>query len=282
VEVRKLFIWCDNAKYWGKSERMKIEDIKLIGVVGAGLMGSGISQTALFAGYKVILRDLTDEILKRAMDTIVNGRFGFKGAIERGKLTQDMADEALTRFDLTTKVEDLKDCDIVIEAVGGTYAGEMENKPLKLRVFTELDKIVKTQAILASNTGRFTIADLAAVTERKDKFIGMHWFSPAFIMKAIEIVWTTNTSEETIQTIEDLCNRLGKIGVRVKDIPGDTAHAGLRVFGAAAREAKAIVEEGIVSTEGIDTIMMGGFGWPNGPMGMGRSVRSGWDQKSSV
>ncbi len=261
---------------------MKIEDVNLIGVLGAGVMGIGISQTALLAGYKVILRDLTGKILKRAMDTIINGRFGFKGAIERGKLTQDKADEALARLVLTTKVEALKDSDIVIEAVGGTYAGEIENKPLKLRVFAELDKIVKKQAILASNTGRFTIADLAAVTQRKDKFIGMHWFSPAFVMKAVEIVWTTDTSEETIQTIEELCNRLGKTGVRVRDIPGDTAHAGLRVFGAAVKEAKAIVDKGIASAEGIDTIMMGGFGWPNGPMGMGRSVRDGWNQKSSA
>jgi 3-hydroxybutyryl-CoA dehydrogenase len=136
---------------------------------------------------------------------------------------------------------------------------------------------MKKQAILASNTGLFTIADLAAATQRKDKCIGMHWFSPAFIMKAVEIVWTADTSEETIQTIEALCKRLGKTGVRVKDIPGDTGHAGLRVYIAAVREAQAIVKEGIASAEDIDAIMMGGFGWPSGPIGMNRGVRDGWD-----
>ena len=127
------------------SERMKIEDVKLIGVLGAGVMGTGISQTALLAGYKVILRDLNDEILKRARDTMVNGRFGLEGAIKRGKLTQDKMDEALAKLTPTTKVEDLKDCDIVIEVIGGASAGEIENKSLKLKVFTELIKLLKSR-----------------------------------------------------------------------------------------------------------------------------------------
>ena len=258
---------------------MKIEDVSSIGVLGAGVMGTGITQTAILAGYKVICRDLTDEILKRARDTIINGRFGLKSGIERGKLTQEKMDEALARLTLTTKVEDLKNCDIIIEAIGGASAGELENKPLKLKVFAEIDKIIKKQAIFASNTGMFTIADLAAVTQRKDKFIGMHWFSPATIMKVVEVNCTADTSEETIQLIEALCKRLGKTSVRVKDVPGDTGFVGLRIFTAAVKEARKIIKEGIATPEGVDTIMMGGFNWPSGPIGLSRGVRKGWEQK---
>ena len=258
---------------------MAIENVKSIGVLGAGIMGSGISQTATLVGYKVICRDLNDEILARARDTIINGKFGLKSAIERGKLSQVQMNEALARLTLTTRVEDLRDCDLVIEAIGGASASEIENKPLKLKVFAELDKIVKKEAIFATNTGMFTVADLAAVTKRKDKFIGMHWFSPAYIMKAVEVVWTPDTSEDTIQTIESLCNKFGKISARVKDVPGDAGHAGLRIFLAAAKEARALVREGIATAEDIDTIMVGGFGWPAGPLGMNRNVRGGWTQK---
>jgi 3-hydroxybutyryl-CoA dehydrogenase len=242
-------------------------------------MGTGIAQTMILAGYKVILRDLKDEILQKSKDTMINGRFGMKNAITRGLLTQDKMDAALARLTLTLKVEDLKGCDYVLEAIGGASPTEIENKPLKLKIFAELDKIVKPEAILATNTGMFTVADLAAATQRKDKFIGMHWFSPAVAMKAIEIVWTTDTSEETIQTVEGICKKLGKIGVRVKDIPGDTGHAGLRVAGAAGRAAREIVKEGIATAEGVDAIMMGGFGWAAGPLGMNRGVRSNWEEK---
>src|SRR4030042_6944531 len=155
---------------------MKLEDIKTVGVIGAGVMGGGISQISALAGYKVITRDLNEEILAKAKDNIINGRFGFKGAVERGKITQEQVDKALANIKLTTKVEDLKDVDILIEAIGGGGAAELENKDLKLRVFKELDGIVKKEAIFASNTSFFTIRDIATVTSRKDKFLGMHFF----------------------------------------------------------------------------------------------------------
>jgi len=258
---------------------MKLEDVKSIGVLGGGVMGSGISQTAIVVGYKVICRDLTDEIIARTGDTIANGRFGLKGGVERGKQTQEQMDQAMANLTLTTKVEDLKDCDIVIEAIGGGPGGQMENKDIKLKVHAELDEVIKKEAVFASNTSMFTIANLAAVTKRKDKFIGMHFFSPANIMRAVEVIWTADTSEETIQLIEGLCDKLGKIHARVKDVPGDTGFIGNRVFGAARREAMKIVEEGIATGEDIDAIMMGGFNWPAGPLGMGLGARAGWGQK---
>ena len=256
---------------------MKLEDIKSIGVMGAGVMGGGISQTAIIAGYKVICRDLTDEILARARDTIINGRFGLKGGVERGKQTQQQMDQALANLTLTTKVEDLKDCDIIIEAIGGGSAEEIENKDLKLKVFAELEKLVKKEAIFASNSSRFTIAGLAVATERKDRFIGMHWFSPANIMKLVEVTYTPDVKEEVIQTLEGLCEKFGKTSVRVKDVPGDTGFIGNRVMGAARREARQIVDEGTATAEDVNTAMMLGFNWPAGPLPLGGpGARSGW------
>lgn len=261
---------------------MKLQDIKSIGVLGAGVMGAGICQTAILAGYKVIARDLTDEILTRAKDTIINGQFGLKGAVELGKITREQMEKALAGLTLTTNVEDLKNCDIIIETIGGGPSGQVESKDIKLRVFAELDKVVKKNAIFATNTSKFTISDLAAVTGRKPLFIGMHWFSPAVVMKTVEVVWTQDTPEETIQLIEALSEKLGKSHVRVKDVPGDMAHVGMRVFSAAKEEARKIVEQGICTAEGVDIIMMGGFNWPVGPLDNGQISRSGREQKNNL
>lgn len=258
---------------------MKIEDVKTIGVMGLGVMGGGISQTAILAGYNVVARDLKDEIIARAKENIISGRFGLKGGVERGKITKDQMDAAVARLKVTTAVEDLANVDVLIEAIGGGPSGELENKDIKLKVFTEMDKLVKPGAVFASNTSRFTIADLAAVTKRKDIFIGMHWFSPANIMRVVEIIWTKDTTEDTIKVIEGLCDKFGKTHVRVKDVPGDTGFIGNRIFGAAGREARKIMQEGIASAEDIDTVMMGGFNWPAGPLGMGMGARAGWGQK---
>ncbi|MDP2918855.1 MAG: 3-hydroxyacyl-CoA dehydrogenase family protein [Dehalococcoidia bacterium] len=258
---------------------MKVGDVKTIGVLGMGVMGGGISQTAILAGYNVIARDLKDEIIARARENIIGGRFGLKGGVERGKITQEQMDAAVARLKVTTKVEDLARVDVIIEAIGGGPSGELENKDIKLKVFAELDKLVKPAAIFASNTSRFTITDLAAATDRKENFIGMHWFSPANIMRVVEVIWTKDTSEETIQCIEALCDKFGKTHVRVKDVPGDTGFVGNRIFGAARQEAARIVQEGICTAEGVDTVMMGGFNWPAGPIGMGMGARAGWGQK---
>lgn len=257
---------------------MKLADIKSIGVLGAGVMGGGISQSAILAGYNIICRDLSDEILAKAKDTIINGRFGLKGGVERGKQTQAEMDAALARLTLTTKVEDLKDCDLIIEAIGGGDTGQLEDKPLKLKVWAEMDNVVKKEAVFASNTSRFTIADLAVATQRKEHFIGMHLFSPANIMKLVEVIYTADTTEDTIVLIEDLAKSWGKTPVRVKDVPGDTGFIGNRIMGAARREAMKVVEDGIATAEDVNTAMMLGFNWPSGPLPLaGRpGARSGW------
>ncbi|MBI4283801.1 MAG: 3-hydroxyacyl-CoA dehydrogenase family protein [Chloroflexi bacterium] len=237
---------------------MKLEDIKCIGVMGGGTMGGGISQALTLAGYKVICRDLNDDLLAKTKDTITDGRFGLKGGVARGKQTQEQMDQALAKLTLTTKVEDLKNCDMVIEAVP-------DDKDLKKKVFAELDKIVKKGAIFASNTSYITIADLAAVTKRKELFIGMHWFNPAPIMRLVEVIYTPDSSDETVKAGEGVCKRAGKTTVRVKDHWGDTGFIVNRIFRAARIEAWKIVEEGTATGEDINTAMTLGRNWPDGP-----------------
>jgi 3-hydroxybutyryl-CoA dehydrogenase len=256
---------------------MKIGDVKCVGILGAGVMGGGIAQTAIIHGFKVIVRDLTDEINEKCRDTIINGRFGIKGGVERGKHTQEEMDKAVSLLNFTTDVQDFKDVDLLIEAIGGGEGGAIENKPLKLKVFAEMDGIVKEEAVFASNTSVFTIADLADVTKRKERFIGMHWFSPANIMKLVEIIYTADSSEETFQLLVDICEAWEKIWVKVKDVPGDTGFIGNRIMGAARREAMKVVEEGIATPEDVNTAMINGFRWPSGPLFVaGPGARSGW------
>ena len=261
---------------------MKVEDIKCIGVLGGGVMGSGISQTAILVGYKVIVRDLTDEVLQNTRDVIVNGRFGLKSGVERSKITQEQMDQALANLTFTTKAEDLKDCDLIIEAIGGANETEIENKDIKVKVFAEIDKIIKKDAIFATNTSFFTIADLAKEIERKDRFIGMHWFTPPNILKAVELTYTHDTSKEVIQVMEGVCQKLGKIGILVKDVPGDTGFIGNRIFREVAKEAKKIVDEGIATPEDVDAVMKGGFNWVLGPFELGAERGGNWgSQKRS-
>jgi 3-hydroxybutyryl-CoA dehydrogenase len=252
---------------------MKLDDVKLIGVIGGGLMGSGIVQNIILSGYKTICRDLTDEIIKNTRNIIIGSRFGLRTGVQRGKITQEQMEQALANLTLTTKVEDLKNCDIVIESIGGGDSSRLEDKGLKMRAFAELDKIVKKEAIFATNTSFFTIADLAKAVQRKDRFIGMHWFRPPSILKAIELTYTQDNSEEVIQTMEGFCKRLGKTSVRVKDVPGDTGFIGNRIWMQVAREARKIVEEGIASPEDIDTVMKLGYGFTLGPFEMGAETR---------
>ncbi len=248
---------------------MKAEDIKRIGVMGGGVMGGGIAQTCAAAGYNVTVRDLTDELLKKTRDTMIEGRFGLRGAVERGKLTQQQMDEAIARVTFTTAMEDLRDADLIIEAVP-------EDLDLKKKVFAELDALVKPEAVFASNTSGFAISDLNQAVARKDKFIGMHWFSPAFVMRLIEIVYAPETSEETIQLLEAVGAKLGKETIRVKDAPGKYGFVANRIYFAAVAEARKVMEEGIASVEDINKAMRFGFNWPAGPLEMVAGARKGW------
>ena len=255
---------------------MKLEDIKCIGILGAGVMGGGIAQCAIQTGKKVIVRDLTEEICDNARDVILNARFGFNRAVELGKMTAEARDAAMALLSFTTNVEDLKDCDLIIEAIGGGDDGAIENKPLKLRVWAEMDSIVQEEAVFASNTSMFTIADLAEVTTRKDRFIGMHLFSPANIMKLVEVTRTGDTTDDVVQLIVDLSESWGKTPITLKDVPGDTGFIGNRIMVAVRKEAMKLIEEGVGTAEDVNLAMTLGFRWPAGPFPQGPNARSGW------
>ena len=255
---------------------MKLEDIKCIGILGAGVMGGGIAQCAIQTGKKVIVRDLTDEICDNARDVILNARFGFNKAVELGKMTEEARDQAMALLSFTTNVEDLKDCDLIIEAIGGGDDGAIENKPLKLKVWAEMDAIVKKEAVFASNTSMFTIADLAEATTRKDRFIGMHLFSPANIMKLVEVTRTGDTTNDVVQLIVDLSESWGKTPITLKDVPGDTGFIGNRIMAAVRKEALKLIEEGVGTADDVNLAMTLGFRWPAGPFPQGPNARSGW------
>lgn len=255
---------------------MKLKDVKSIGILGAGVMGGGIAQCAVQAGKKVIVRDLSEDICDNTKDGIINSRFGFKKAVELGKMTEAAMDKALSLLNFTTNVEDLRDCDLIIEAIGGGDDGAIENKPLKLKVWAEMDAVVNKEAVFASNTSMFTIADLAEVTTRKDRFIGMHLFSPANIMKLVEVTKTADTTDDVVQLIVDLSESWGKTPIVLNDVPGDTGFIGNRIMAAVRREALKLIEEGVGTQEDVNLAMTLGFRWPAGPFPKGPNARSGW------
>ncbi len=250
---------------------MTADDIKLIGVMGSGVMGGGISQTFAQFGYKVIVRDLNDEILARSRDTIENGRFGIRTAVTRGLMTKEQADAAAACITYTPREEDLRDVDLLIEAIP-------ERLELKQSEFGRWDKIVNPKAIFASNTSGYVIAELAQQVggQRKPRFIGFHWFSPAPVMKVIETIHAEFTALDTTETMLELTRRIGKHAARVKDMPGTYGFVGNRVYAAMRREAQKIVEDGIATEEDIDAVMRFGRNWPVGPFNRGPGSRSGW------
>jgi 3-hydroxyacyl-CoA dehydrogenase len=245
--------------------------IETIGVIGGGVMGSGIGQALAVGGARVTIRDINDEMVAKSRATIVEGRYGLNRGVERGKTTQEEADAALSRLAWTTDVADLSGVDLIIEAVP-------EELALKKKVFAELDATVKPEAIFASNTSGLAISDInKSVSEaRRPRFVGMHFFSPAPVMKLVEIVHAPETAEETITALEDLCSRAGKVSVRVKDAPGRYGFIANRIYFAAVREAQKVLEEGIASPEDINKAMVYGFNWPVGPLAMIEGATKGW------
>ena len=245
--------------------------IETIGIIGGGVMGSGIGQALAVGGAQVTIRDINDEMIAKSRATIVEGRYGLNRGVERSKTTQEEADAALSRLSWTTAVADLAGIDLIIEAVP-------EELDLKKKVFAELDEAVKPEAIFASNTSGLAISDInKGVSEaRRPRFVGMHFFSPAPVMQLVEIVHAPETAEETITAIEELCSRAGKATVRVKDAPGRYGFIANRIYFAAVREAQKVLEEGIASPEDINKAMVYGFKWPVGPLAMIEGATKGW------
>ena len=241
-----------------------------IAVIGAGVMGAGIAQVMAVAGCQVAAFDVDPEVLKSSQQDVATGRFGVRGAVERGKLTEAQADEALERLVFTQdRAEALADVDVVIEAIP-------ERLDLKIRLFRELDSETAPDTILASNSSGFPVQALAAATDRPDKVIVWHWASPAPVMKLAELVRCDDTSDETIAKISDLASRAGKHPVVVSDAPNAWGYVSNRVYFAMIQEASRIIKEGVATREQIDQIMIDCFRWPSGPFGMVAGAGSGW------
>lgn len=241
-----------------------------IGVLGAGVMGSGIAQVMAIAGHEVVCYDVADEALAKGRAIVDTGRFGVRSAVERGKLTAEEADAALGRLTFSSDFDEaVATADVVIEAVP-------ERLDLKIRVFRDLDAKAPPATILASNSSGFPIGAMAAATDRPDKVVGWHWASPAPVMKLAEIVRTKQTSDETIGTITRLAAAAGKNPIVVKDTARHWGYVANRVYGAMGREARQVVAEGIATAEEVDQLMVDCFRWPTGPFGMGRGAGSGW------
>ena len=228
-------------------------NIKRIGVVGAGAMGSGIAQVAAQSGCTVVMQDVTDDFVKKGMDSI--REFLAKG-IERGKVTEEQREEVLSKIKGTTRIEDLSDVDFVIEAV-------FEDLKVKRDVFERLECLISPEIILCTNTSSISITEIAAATKRPEKVAGMHFFNPAPLMKLVEVIRGYHSSDETIETVIDLAKRMGKEPIEVKkDSPGFVVN---RIMIPHFIEAIKIVEEGIASIEDVDKAVKLGLNYPMGP-----------------
>lgn len=228
--------------------------VQNITVLGSGTMGHGIAQVAAFSGFTVMLYDIESEMLDAAMKKI--GGTIEKHFVSKGKMTKEEADEVIARIATTTDLEEAaKKADFVIEAIP-------EKLELKKEVFSQLDTICPAHTVLATNTSVLPVTAISGATERPDRCIGTHFFNPAAVMKLVEVVLPIGVSEETVSTTIDVCKKLNKVPVTVKDVPGFIVN---RLLGLLYQEAAQIVLEGTATPEEIDTAMKLGAGHPMGP-----------------
>jgi 3-hydroxybutyryl-CoA dehydrogenase len=231
---------------------MKME-IKMIGVVGAGQMGSGIAEVALTSGFHVLMRDVTTEAIEKGRTRIVSD---FDRRIQKEKMAAPEKEAILQRLSTTLKLDDFGNCDFIIEAA-------VENFSLKWDVFRKLDEVTRKEAILASNTSSISITRIASITKRPDRVIGMHFFNPAPVMKLMEIIKGLVTSDETFRITRDLSLKMGKTPLEANDFPGFISS---RLIFSYMNEAVYTLYEGLGKAEDIDAIMKMGANHPMGPL----------------
>ena len=227
--------------------------IKKVGVVGCGLMGSGIVITCAQSGYPVVVSEVNEQFLNKGM-ALVNS-FLTK-SVEKGKITQQDKDAILGRIKGTTNTKDFQDCDLAIEAA-------IENMDLKKKIFADLDKVTPKHAILATNTSCLSIIDMAMQTAQPDKVLGLHFFNPVPIMTCLEIVRTIATSDETLEIGKEFGKSLGKTIVIAKDTPGFLVNYLLMPF---LMDAIRMLDAGVATKEDIDTAIRLGLNHPMGPL----------------
>jgi 3-hydroxybutyryl-CoA dehydrogenase len=227
-------------------------EIKRVGVLGCGLMGSGIAQVCAAAGYETIVREISDELCERGIGGI--GKQLGK-SVEKGKMTSEDRDALLGRLRGTTKLEDLADCDIIIEAV-------VEDLALKNQMWQTLDGVCPAHTIFASNTSSLTIADMAAATKRPERMVGLHFFNPVPVMKLVEVVKTIATDAQVFDTAFEFARSLGKEPIVCKDNSGFVVNLLLVPY---MMDAIRALEQGVATITDIDKGMQLGTGYPMGP-----------------
>lgn len=230
-------------------------EIKKVGVVGCGLMGSGITQVCAQAGYQVVVSEINDELLNKGLSSISKS---LTRSVDKGKLSQQDKDTTLARIKGTTNTGDFADCDLVIEAA-------IENMDLKKKLFAELDKICSKQSILATNTSCLSIIDMAMVTAKPDRVLGLHFFNPVPVMRLLEVVKTIATSDETLETGKNFGKSLGKTIVIAQDTPGFIVNRQLMPF---LLNAIRMLDAGVATREDIDTAINLGLNHPMGPLAL--------------
>jgi 3-hydroxybutyryl-CoA dehydrogenase len=231
----------------------RLMNINVIGVLGAGTMGNGIAQVAAQAGYQVIMRDIEDRFVDNGLKAIE--KFLSK-SIEKGKMTEEQKRGVTGRIKGTTRMEDLKNADLVIEAV-------FEDLAIKKDLFKQLDELTRKDAILTSNTSSMSITEIAVATKRPEKVAGMHFFNPAPLMRLVEVIRGFQTNDETVRTVMEITRKMGKEPVEVKkDTPGFIVN---RLMIPHFIEAIRMLEEGIATAEDIDKAIKLGLNYPMGP-----------------
>lgn len=230
-----------------------MNEINRIGVVGAGQMGRGIAQVAAFSGFEVFLFDVNKEALDFGLDFI---KKQLDRGVEKEKWTQGIADETLGRITGVTRIEDMAEVELAIEAA-------TENKKIKFEIFKSLDEKIQKNAILATNTSSISITEIAAVTSRPEKVAGMHFMNPVPVMKLIEGIRGLETSDETFNLVAAVSEKMGKVFVKANDMPGFAVN---RILMPMINEAVYALHEGIASVEDIDIAMKLGTNQPMGPL----------------
>ena len=243
-------------------------EVKTIAVIGAGTMGRGIAYASAFGGYRTILEDMSDSMLQPGLAYI---RESLEEGVKRGKVTADQRDRGIAQLESARSVEDAcREADLVIEAVP-------EDMELKLEIFTLLDKFAKPGAIFASNTSSLSVTELATITCRPEKCVGMHFFNPVPKMKLLEVVRALETSDETIEDCREIGARMGKEVVVVKEAPGFITS---RINAMIGNEAFYMLEEGVASAADIDKALKLGLNHPMGPFELADLV--GLDVRLSI
>jgi 3-hydroxybutyryl-CoA dehydrogenase len=227
-------------------------EVRKVGVVGLGTMGAGIAQVCVQAGVETVGREVTDELGQAARGRVEHylGR-----GVEKGRLSAEESAAALERLTTTTELEDLAACDLVIEAV-------VEELDVKRALFADLDRLLRTEAVLATNTSALSVTDIAEATERRERVVGMHFFNPAPVLPLVEIVRTETSTEEAVETAYAFAERIGKRPIRCGDTPGFVVN---RILIPLLNDCVRVLDEADVTPEDLDTAMTAGLNWPIGP-----------------